>query len=587
MRLLSNKTALNTHGWRPSSGSILKVLIFIAIPAFLFIPVFYHSLTTPFALVDDYFDWTWVEVIENPSRLAHWFYERFLGFEYIGSRYRPFFEIYNMLAWKLFGPTPWLHHLSRWILHFAAVAAFSAAFLSFSSAKQDRASQLIPLALLLYVWLFFPNSPASRLAPQEVHTVFFLGLCNWTMALIILEKDKGRGPLAIILVRGLFFVGFLGLSMSKETNIAVMSWILAFYLYHVLFLWKRASWDVIVGILLFLIFAHMFFKVYIVHQVQGYGYSTLELTLEGFILNSKATLRGLFQVYTSFFVISIGFVTLSVLLLLNLLAKASRRRFDAQFAFVIFLLGQAASMFLILGASWSASPRYWYVLIPILTTLMAFSCKYLLETGIGMPRAVRSSVIIVLAGFIVYFICANYYNFLGQTIVQHNLRHTESKLIAAIVDLHDQGHRIHILENSNEHVINLVRYFRQFSPRFHNREYGGILESEPNRGLQPYYTVALHRRPTTETMAEIPEECTTMVSVVGESQQQSASLAYHLASLLQMESPHFSKDEGTDRPPVLTWRWAAKVPPYFSKDAGVAKVEKYHWAIRKVSCAET
>ena len=52
------------------------------------------------------------------------------------------------------------------------------------------------------------------------------------MALIILEKDRGRGPLAIILVRGLFFLGFLGLSMSKETNIAVMSWILAFYLYH-------------------------------------------------------------------------------------------------------------------------------------------------------------------------------------------------------------------------------------------------------------------------------------------------------------------------------------------------------------------
>ena len=121
------------------------------------------------------------------------------------------------------------------------------------------------------------------------------------MALIILEKDRGRGPLAIILVRGLFFLGFLGLSMSKETNIAVMSWILAFYLYHVLFLWKRASWDVIVGVLLFLIFAHMFFKVYIVHQVQGYGYSTLELTPEGFILNSKATLRGLFQVYTIFF----------------------------------------------------------------------------------------------------------------------------------------------------------------------------------------------------------------------------------------------------------------------------------------------
>ncbi len=590
MRPLS-KYKLNLDGWGPSSNATLKALIFIAIPALLFIPVFYHSLATPFAFIDDYHDWTWVEVIESPSRISHWFYERFLAFEYIGSRYRPFFEIYNMLAWKLFGPTPWLHHLGRWVLHFAAVIAFSAAFTCFSSDKHNRASQIVPLALLLYVWLFFPNSPASRLAPQEVHTVLFLGVCTWAMALIILEEDRGRGPLAIILARGLFFFGFLGLSLSKEANIAIMSWILAFYLYYVLFLRKRTSRDVIIGILLALIFVHMLIKVYIVYQAEGYGYSTPGLTLERFIFNSKTILRGLFQVYTSFFVISIGFVTLCVLLLINL-ARASRRciaegrRFDAQSAFIIFLLGQAASTFLILGASWAPVLRYWYVLIPILTTLMAFSCKYLLETGMGMSKGARRSVVIVFVGFIVYFVCANYYNFLGQTIVQHDLRHTESKLIAAIVRIHDQGHRIHILENRNEHVHNLIMYFQRFSPRFHDREYGGILTSQPDERLQPYYTVALHRRPTADTMAEIPKECTVIVSIIGQSQRQPPSLAYHLASLLQMESPHFSKDGGADRPPMLTWRWAAKIPPYFSKDAGVAKVEQYHWAIRKVSCAE-
>ena len=448
MRKLLDTTGLHPHGWRPSGDSTLKVIVLIIIPAALFIPILYYSLTTPFALVDDYYDWTWVEVIESPRLLAQWFYERFIGFEYIGSRYRPFFELYNMLAWKLFGPVPWLHHLGRWALHFAAVAAFSAAFLSFSRDRRDHVARLVPFAVLLYVWLFFPNSPASRLAPQEVHTVLFLGLCNLAMALAILGNDRDRGPTGLVLARGMLLLGFVGLSISKETNIGVMAWILAFYIYHVLSRSNRSSGELIIAAFLCLVLTYMFAKVYVVHQVQGYGYGTLDLSLARIVTNFKLVLGGLFQVKTSFFVISLGFMSLCVLLLVNL-AAALRRRLDAQSVFVIFLLGQAVCMFLVLAVAvswyvWGAALRYWYVLVPIFATLMAFVCKYLLDGGV--PRMPRRAVVAVLAVFVTYFVGANYYNFLEQTAVQHDTRRVESDLIAAIVELHERDlpiHRLH------------------------------------------------------------------------------------------------------------------------------------------------
>lgn len=543
------------------SGPALKV-VFIAIPTLLFIPVFYYSLTTPFALVDDYFDWTWVEVFESPRRFSHWFYERFLTLEGTGNRYRPFFEFYNMLAWKILDPTPWLHHLSRWILHFAAIFAFSAAFLSFPRARLSPVSQLIPLAILVYIWLFFPNSPASRLAPQEVYTVLFLALCNWMMALMLIGRDSGRGPFATIRIHSLFFLGFLGLALSKETNIAVMAWILAFY--WVVLFWKKSSRWVLAGIPLIVIFLHMLVKV---SQARGYG-PTERDAVTAFYYNSREILIGLSQIQTSV-VISVGFMTLCVFLLHHVVAKSSGRRFDAEFYFIIFLLGQAASIFLILAVSWGVTLRYWYVLIPIYTSLMAFSCKYILESMTYRPRLMRCIVTTAFAGFTVYFIGANYYNFLGQTMVQKNLRQTEAELIKEITHLHDQGHHIYIFENRNEHVINLVRYFHRFSPRFDSRTYDRVVTSQPGEVAQPYYTVSLHRRPLEETIAEVSNKCNTIVSIVGQSDQRQGFLAYHIASLLRMSPGHWLKG-----------------PPHWSKDGGVARIEKYHWAIRQVSCSE-
>ena len=45
----------------------------ILIPALLlYLPVFYYSLTTPFGLVDDYFLWQRITLLDDPARLLRW-----------------------------------------------------------------------------------------------------------------------------------------------------------------------------------------------------------------------------------------------------------------------------------------------------------------------------------------------------------------------------------------------------------------------------------------------------------------------------------------------------------------------------------
>jgi len=49
------------------------ILIIILIPALLlYLPVFYYSLTTPLGLVDDYFLWQRITLLDDPARLFRW-----------------------------------------------------------------------------------------------------------------------------------------------------------------------------------------------------------------------------------------------------------------------------------------------------------------------------------------------------------------------------------------------------------------------------------------------------------------------------------------------------------------------------------
>ena len=556
----------------PSTGARwLKLLLgnHALILALLFLPVFYYSLTTPFALVDDYGDWYYF-LFDSPKQFFRWFESRFLDLGHFGhNRYRPFWEFYNAVTWKVFGPTPHLHHLARWVVHFGAVFAFAAAFLCFARYRQTEhgaASRLfrhLPLALLVYIWLFFPNSPASRLAPQEVYTVFFLGLCNWMLALMLLQEGRKGKIRATRLIYGLFYLGCLGLAWSKEINIAVLLWLLVCY-YALLLIGVRrrtnlaqqglggsamdairslkgvSRWKVLGGLSLVLVFLHTLDRVYDIKEAGGYGTSAVT---PGLIReNASWILRGLFQVDTSL-LITAGFALLSALLLLSVIVKAIKRRFSDEFIFVLFLLGQFASMFLILSASWGVVLRYWYILVPVFTTLLAFSAKFALEFAAARrplrwsfvrfahPRLLAASA---LTGFIIFFICCNYYNFLFQTVVQHSTRHTEAKLLAEITRLHEQGQYVQVLyENPNELLHKIVNSYPNFLLWFYGKKID-VHTAPPDDTGQPYYIV----KHTEAQPHNLPENYRLL------------SYAYNVASVLQGGRPYEWRDAE-----VPIWSW--------------------------------
>ena len=503
---------------RLGTAGILAVVFFL-IPALLFLPVFYYSLTTPFALVDDYHDWIHIRILDDPGHFFSWLQANFLNAEnasflYPGDRYRPFWEFYNAVAWQVFGPRPWLHHLSRWCFHFGAVLAFAAALWQISRAGlREKAAGFdgsrfyslllfVPLALLVYIWLFFPNVPASRLGPQEVYTVFFLGLCNWMAALLLVRRagddEKGRWQQSTRLYYALFVLSYLGLVTAKEVGIAAAWWLLIAW-YFLAWLRYGLTWRVLMsGLPLLLIFGMALRKVYAATQFAGIGRGA-DLGVALFSENFREIYSGLFQVETSG-VIAAGFILLAAALLLAVLFKAVKRRVNNELLFILFLLGQLASLHLILIPSYTVAPRYWYVLLPIFATLLAFGAKYLLTMAAARSRVLLYAASLALAGFVLFFVAVNYYDFLYQTVVQHSSRQVEAALIAQAEQLYDAGEYIQVnpqfpeKDEDREESFTLLALYPGFAARFHNREYD-FQKDPPADAARPWYSLDWYRPP--------------------------------------------------------------------------------------------
>lgn len=547
--------------------SPLSEAVFWSVPVVLFLPALYYSLTTPFGLVDDYFQAQ---------------YASFLAGEFTThpERYRPFWDFYNGVTWTIFGPVPWLHHLARWLMVAGAVFFFTAAFSVFPSVAQTGGGaasgflRLLPRALLVYLWVFFPNQPAARLGPQEVNTVFFMGLCTWMMARML--SRRGRGEKEEIrstrLTHGLFVLGCLGLVWSKEVNIALALWMLVFYCGPLL---KRMDRPRILGSLaLVAVFVHTAWTISGLYAAGGYG--TGSVTLELVTDNAGWIAASLFQVDTSP-VIASGLVLLLALLPVFVVAKARSvlrargtrsvlraRGISSELLFVLFLLGQFASLYLILCTSWMPVIRYWYSLVPVFTALVAFSAKFMLELvaqpawsfGSAHVQAVQASrarlgAACALAGFVLFFISCNYSNMLLQTVVQHRARHAERELLAEITRLLDRGRHVTAIDFSevDELVYNILNYYRDFLPRFHGRKYD-IHDKWTDTALsrragEPRYWVI--------SGGDLPASYEIVDGY------RLLSWAHDVATVLQLDTPYWNTDAGVG---MRNWYVASTDPSY-------------------------
>lgn len=524
-------------GWRngPGRGPLVGgILLFL--PGLLFLPALYYALTTPFALIDDYaMSKVFMGIMDSREEFFRWLTD--LTYRDGEYRHRPFWEFYNAATWHVFGPVPWLHHLARWVIHFGAVFAFGAALLSFMPGRKGRdgvgvwgIGRLLSLATLAYLWIFFPNQPAARLAPPGVYMALFLGLCTWMTALMLLRAGKEDRRRSALLVHGVFYLSCVGLAWSRESNAAPLLWLVICY-YGVLLidatrrnrceqspvqvgesrfagvlrmLQRVNRWKALGGVLLILLFVYSASQV-----IEGYlqgGHYVPQLTPELFIRNVVWICYGLFQIGTSP-AITVGLSLLGLPLALIVARRAVKREFNSEIIFALFLAGQFVVLYLALSISAVPNLRYWYIIIPIFTTLLAFSVKFgleFLEDGrderlakfIRRPfKAVppRPLAAWALSGFIAFFICCNYYNFLYQTVVQHSIRNDEAELLAAVAGLHNYGEYVQVPQDTGRHqetLVGITEYFGAFRPRFYGEEYD-IHRNPPEESGRPYYTVRL------------------------------------------------------------------------------------------------
>lgn len=530
-----------------------------AVPLLLLIaPALHYSLDTPIGL------------FERSPHLANKYNSASDFLSYLRTtllepswRFRPFYYIWNGLVWKVFGDSAWLHHLIRWLICCGAVALFIAAFRRFQGMPHTANAStgggflwgIIPLALLAYLLLFFPNVPTVRIECVELYTVFFLGLCNWAAALMLAAERASPSHHA------LFCLGWLGLLFSKEVNVAPALWLLAFW-------WALAianrrgrgpsTRKLLAGSSLTLTLCVAIYKVSQTLELateRGHYFAPSKPILDRFTENAANILQGLLQYETSVF-ITAAFTFLLMALIVLVVAKVARREFNGELAFVFLLLGEFISMFLVLSIQYDMTLRYWSILVPCLATLLAFAAKFLLQAAMR-HRTLANCTALALAAFIALFTAANYYNFLHQVIIQHSARNLDDLVISEIAQLINSGKYVQTNPYS-QHYEEIWRLgwdhvWKEHWPK-HPYDEGRVHQVPPKDPTQPYYLVDILDMGGQPALAGGAH-----ASLVGRTDYGILRQAARVAGLLQGGAPQASVDWGMF--PLGEYRWAIYALP--------------------------
>ena len=547
-----------TYARRGTAGAIVTKLL-LGAPLLLLTPAIYYSLTTPFSLLDDYLygaNLREVLVFKDVGSFLDWAQRNFLSSEI--WRFRPFWELANGFALAAYGKTPLLHHLSRWILHLASVAMFVSAVAIVIGADRNGASTkangfahssqaLVPIALMVYIWLFFPNSPVSRLQPQEVHTVFFLGLCNWMAALLLVEPATASAARAY-LTRVLLCLGCLGISWSKEVNVGIAACPFLFQLALLFWRSRRARLEIASSLLLFSISALAALRVYAASRNAGVGYGEVFGTAD-FVSNVKSVLGGLLQGRTSM-LFTACFMGLGITLCIFVARRWRQRGLDCKLLFLAFMSVQFVTLFLALCLSYDVALRYWYPLIPLLATSMALASYSIVGAASGKSKATARVTKISLVAFIGLYIACNYSNFLFQTIVQHSAGTLEQRTIEEVTHLLKDDQPVWIVRTGDEYEDKLIGHFNEGSFFTILEAHHDLVFTWKPTALPYYYEIS----------RSMPAEPSTLVwSADNRRSYELFSMASAVAAFLQGGEP------------------------YLSRDAGVASFHRYRWSIYRVA----
>jgi hypothetical protein len=435
------------------SNHFYKIVYF-----FLFliaIPAIWYSLRTPFALIDDHDSWSGLVLLSKGQ------FNYLSTIWFASNRFRPLFELYNLITWFVLRESFTLHHLVRLVIK------LSAGICTYQILKQwfPATPKKFYLSGFVFCCLFFfwPNNPEARLAPQETLIVFFLSLLLWFYSLA-LKKHQGDISATPGLYAGVL-IAYALLGGTKEPAIAFEFVFLLLFVCQGMRSYRR---------ILFLIPFGLLFSFNLVRTITielNGGYGVAEITVGLINENLQWLVSGVFFNQINWVIFC--FLLSSILILIGKIYKESYKQHLAVSAdpsqLNWFLLSVAASFLvysLLMFIVAANALRYLFPLVYLLSIMTAAAAAFLQETN----RSRRIVVSALSIGMSVYFIWVNYSSFIYQYAVQYYDRRMEAHLLDKLTDTLDAGSSVYITINS-EYETNIANYFNNYCPYFRGVKY--------------------------------------------------------------------------------------------------------------------
>jgi hypothetical protein len=412
--------------WYEPTGIV--ALLSVVVLVLLLAPVYRVAVETPFRLIDDYLDWHTTLGRSWPPTLL-----RYLA-HFGAGRYRPGFDVGTSLYWWAFGVHAQLHHAARiamrlltFVLAWASVRRVAADV----AGRTGRSWRLEAFAYAASLFLFFPNNPEARLAPQEL--AVGLAFVAVVASLVVVGVGSRLGYATSL-------VAFALLCVTKETAVPVAGVMLP-WIHHEL---REASatrvWPRFMPFLL--VVAHTVAKVGSAAIAGGYG--TAPITPRLVLINLKYAV--------SYVLLPLDGLWLPLLVLLPLLylARSVRRLVGTERRVARWPLPAARTLGLTLAAvaslatfltSWTPALRYAYPSVVAVLLLNALGVSIWLAGGPGAGRGEgampwRGAVALLLA---LLFAVATYSDLVAQFAQQQVAGRSEAGLLGRIRGLQHDG----------------------------------------------------------------------------------------------------------------------------------------------------
>lgn len=429
---------------------ILSILVLI-------LPSFYYAFNTKIALIDDLFDWSFINLT-----LQKWLNDA-VDISAISIRYRPTWELYNWFTWNLFKESSFLHHLFRIIIK-AFIILIS--FKSYKLILKNNENVLrLSFFSFLAFFIFFPIIPDARLAPQELILVLFFSILSLIVLKVVLNHHGDifiNKKLYISSIIVYFFL--LG---SKEVSIPIGFGFLVFMIINSI-KEKRKLIALLPHLLIFLLCT---IKIYNATRVTTYGEAALSFDL--IVQNWKAIFDIVFEAKVSviltiillfpFFYFIVNIIKLRKPFLELKFLKLENLKIDHYY--VINFIG----LFLISLTFWITNAyRYYFPLMFQWIFIFGLCVGYTYQKIANINYKRKYIKLIIVSS--IYFIMANYYNYVSQYSMQYYIRNNEHKLLMELSKILDSPKNNVILTEYTEYGVDMIGYFTDFSEYFYNDE---------------------------------------------------------------------------------------------------------------------